>query len=354
MGREAMAGTLILHGRAEVEANAAAWERVGWTSEAAEHAYFLAEPGEPLALLGDGTALVGRVATRPLEQRFGYVKIPSPPLRILRVVDAVGDVAPLAREALNEVDVVQTPALPVDSQEFRALATLQPSPFMTPWTRRLLVLPPTYEAFLAGLSRKTRAGVRYDAKRLEAAFDARVEIVAGPDDTVADRLESIARTTYQRRLGAGFSRDRAPALDVALAHGWSRVYLLHDGDTPVAFWWCGLHGDRIRLNTTGYLPAYAEHRPGIYLLMRVIEDAIGDPSLRVLDFGPGRSDYKQRFANDGYEEQNLLLFAPRFRPQLVRATSTVVRGASVGSRRLLDRTGATQRLKTAWRRRLRG
>jgi hypothetical protein len=216
------------------------------------------------------------------------------------------------------------------------------------------VLPPTFDAFLAGLSRKTRAGVRYDAKKLEAAFDARVEIVAGPDDAVVDRLETIARTTYQRRLGAGFSRDRAGALRVALANGWSRVYLLYDGDMPVAFWWCGVHGDRIRLNTTGYLPAYADQRPGIYLLMRVIEDAIADPRLRILDFGPGRSDYKQRFSNDGYEEQNLYLFAPRLRPQVARATSTAVRGAAVGTRRVLDHAGMTQRLKTAWRRRLRG
>ena len=142
-------------------------------------------------------------------------------------------------------------------------------------------------------------------------------------------------------------------LGVALEHGWSRVYLLYDGERPVAYWWCGVHGDTIRTNTTGYLPAYAQHRPGIYLLMRVIEDAIADPSLRVLDFGPGRSDYKQRFSNDGYVEQNLLLFAPRLRPTFVRATSIAVRGAAAGARRALDRTGLTQRVKTAWRRRLR-
>jgi hypothetical protein len=345
---------MILRGREAVAANAALWETVAWSNEAAEHAYFLAEPGEPLALFADGAALIGRVATRRLDQRFGYVRIPSPRLRILRVVDAVGDVASLAHDALREVDVVQTPALPVESEPFRSLAALQPQPFATPWTRRLLVLPHSYDEFLGGLSKRTRAGVRYDAKKLEAALDARVEIVASPDATIADRVDAIARTTYQRRLGAGFSKERAAVLDVALTHGWSRVYLLHDGETAVAFWWCGVHGDRIRLNTTGYLPSYARHRPGIYLLMRVIEDAIDDPALRVLDFGPGRSDYKQRFSNDGYVEQNLLLFAPRLRPQVTRATSTAVRGASLGARRLLDRTGATQRIKTAWRRRLRG
>jgi CelD/BcsL family acetyltransferase involved in cellulose biosynthesis len=215
------------------------------------------------------------------------------------------------------------------------------------------VLPGSFDDFLAGLSRKTRAGVRYDAKKLEAALDVRVEVVREPDETLVDRLDGIARTTYQRRLGAGFSRDRATALQTALAHGWARVYLLYDGDTAVAFWWCGVHGDTIRTNTTGYLASYAQHRPGIYLLMRVIEDAIDDPALALLDFGPGRSDYKQRFANDGYEERNLLLFASRPRARLARTLNGTVRGGTAVARAALDRAGATQRLKTAWRRRLR-
>ena len=87
--------------------------------------------------------------------------------------------------------------------------------------------------------------------------------------------------------------------------------------------------------------------------MRVIEDAIADERLRLLDFGPGRSVYKQHFSNDGYEERNLLLFAQTFRAQRVRAIRTGVDVVAGGARRALDATGGTQRLKTAWRRRLR-
>jgi hypothetical protein len=345
--------TVILRGRAEVEAHPELWETVTWSSEQAEHAYFLAEPGEPLALFDGARALIGRVATRPLDLRFGYLRVPTPPLRILRVVDAVGDVAPLATLALQEVDVVQAPALPVESAPYRSLAALQPPRFIPAWTRRRLVLPASFDEFLAGLSRKTRAGVRYDAKKLEEALDAHVEVVREPDEAIVERIDAIARTTYQRRLGAGFSRERGAVLLTALAHGWARVYLLWDGDTPVAFWWCGVHGETIRTNTTGYLASYAQHRPGIYLLMRVIEDAIADPALAVLDFGPGRSEYKQRFSNDGYEERNLLLFAPRARPVLARTLNDAVRGSTAVARAVLDRTGGTQWLKTAWRRRLR-
>jgi hypothetical protein len=245
------------------------------------------------------------------------------------------------------------PALPVESREYQSLAPLDGEPFTRAWERRLLVLPESFDAFLASRTRKIRSGVRYDAKRLEAELDARVEVVRAWSPEQVDRLEAIAGTTYQRRLGAGFSRERADVLRVAFEHGWARVYLLHDGATPVAFWWCGVHGDTIRLNTTGYLPQYARHRPGIYLLMRVVEDAIADPQLRVLDFGPGRSDYKRHFSNESYLERNLVLYASTFRARRTRLARNGVAAAALGARRVLDATGATQRVKSAWRRRLR-
>lgn len=338
----------------EVDALAARWDSTPWASERAERPYFVAEGGSPLALFEDDAALVGRVAPLPLESRIGYLRVHAPTLRTLRVVGVVGAAAELAREALREVDVVAVPALPVESAEYRSLAPLDGERFVQPWTRRLLVLPESFEAFLASRSRKIRAGLRYDAKKLESSLDARVEVVRAWSPELAADLESIARTTYQRRLDVGFSPERADVLRVALEHGWARVYVLRDGARPVAFWWCGIHGDTIRLNTTGYVPDDASHRPGIYLLMRVIEDAIADPALRVLDFGPGRSDYKRHFSNDGYEERNLLLFAPTARPQRARIARAAVGAARFAAREALDRTGATQHVKTAWRRRLRG
>jgi CelD/BcsL family acetyltransferase involved in cellulose biosynthesis len=343
---------MILRGRGEVEARADEWRRIAWPSEQGELPYFLAEPGEPLALLEPPAALVGKVDDRRLESRVGYLRAYAPRLRILRVAAVVGDAAALARAALGEVDVVAVPALPLDSPEYRVLAPLASGRHGS-WTRRRLVLPESYDAFLAGLGRKSRSGVRYDAKRLEEALDARVESVRGPGEAPLEAIDAIARTTYQRRLGAGFSLARAEVLQVALTHGWARVFLLYDGETPVAFWWCAIHGDTIRLNTTGYVQRYAAQRPGIYLLMRVIEDAIADPALRMLDFGPGRSPYKERFSNDGYEERNLLLFAPTFRAQRARVIRTGVDVVAAGARRTLDATGGTERLKATWRRRLR-
>jgi len=47
--------------------------------------------------------------------------------------------------------------------------------------------------------------------------------------------------------------------------------------------------------------------------MRVIEDACADPSLDVLDFGPGDAAYKRQFSSDSRVERNVVVFAPTFR-----------------------------------------
>jgi hypothetical protein len=339
----------------EVDALADRWNRTSWQSERAELAYFQAEGGAPLAFFDDDGALVGRLEDHALESRLGYVRVYAPRVRLFRVSGIAGEAAALARAALAEVEVVGVPALPVASPEYRSLATLGGERFVRPWTRRRLELPESFDAFLASRSRKIRAGIRYDAKKLEGSLAERLRVASfrAPEPQLFVDLEAVSRATYQRSLGHGFSPDRADALSVALQHGWARVYVLYDGGRAIAYWQCGVHRDTMRLGSTGYLPEYARLRPGIYLLMRVIEDAIADAALRVLDFGPGRSDYKRHFSNDGYEERNLLLFAPTFRAQRVRLVRAAIAASTYGARRVLDATGATQRVKTAWRRRLR-
>jgi hypothetical protein len=48
-----------------------------------------------------------------------------------------------------------------------------------------------------------------------------------------------------------------------------------------------------------------------------------------------------------------VLYASTFRAQRARVVRTIIAAAAYGVRRVLDATGATQRIKTAWRRRLR-
>ena len=370
----------------EVERLATPWSRVPWDGEQAEHAYFVAsararaDHARPFALLlfsGEEpvAAAAGRMESRRLDARIGYVRAYAPTVRVLQVVPGGivatdASVLPPLTDALRavlaagEADALALPALPVETDLFAALAALggplERQRLIPTWTRRRLVLPGSFEEFLASRSRKVRAGIRYDAKKLLDALgdELTVEVFrdASSFEQIVRDLDTVARATYQRALGAGFADtgERRSLLRVGLAHGWARPYVLYHRGDPIAYWLCSVHGDRITLNTTGYLPAYAPYRVGIYLLMRVIEDACADPALRVLDFGPGRSAYKQHFSSEGYDERNIVVFAPTWRGRRINVMRTAVLCIAWLGRRALDSTGLTDRLKSAWRGRLRG
>jgi hypothetical protein len=369
----------------ELELLRPGWDNVAWTRADAEYDYFAAylrtRTGtlRPFALLvfrdgGVAAAAVGRVESTRLPSRFGYLRLYAPRVRLLQLVPGgvVASDAAAARELASrvalelqtgEADVLSLPALPVESEEYRAFAAiggpLERERFTTAWTRRRLVLPATYDEFLASRSARLRARVRNYGRRLEKALDGEisVQVLRRVDqlEQLAGDLDAVARLTYQRAVGGGFTdtpEERRLAA-IGLEHGWLRAWVLYHRERPIAYWLCGVHRDTIMLRTTGYDPAYAEHRPGTYLLLRVIEDACADPQLRVLDFGPGRSPYKQLFSSESYEERNLVVFAPTLRGRSINLVRSGILGLAWSARRVLDATQQTERLKTAWRRRLR-
>src|SRR5262249_24111112 len=183
-----------------------------------------------------------------------------------------------------------------------------------------------------------------------------VEIVRDPSglDRLVRSADRVARSTYQRALGVGFSdtpEQRALA-PVGLEHGRVRGYLLVLGEKPIPYWLCSTYHHTILIRTAGFDTAYSELRIGIHLLLRVIEDAIRDPGLRVLDFGPGDAAYKQQFSSRSWEERNVVVFAPTLRGRRLNATRTLVLAPARGARRLLDETGLTDRVKARWRNRV--
>jgi len=318
--------------------------------------------------------LAGRLELRRLPAKVGYKVVYAPVVRLLRVVDGgiagADDPAVLdallgvVREALagGTADAAELPSAEVGSSllgAFTALGgPLERQPFIVPWTRRTLELPPSFEEFVASRSSNTRWRIRRDARRLAETFgdDLRVEIVRDPSglDRLVESADIVARATYQRALGAGFSdtpEQRALAA-VGLEHGWVRGYLLRLREEPIAYWLCSTYRDTILIRTAGYDPRHSELRVGLFLLMRVIEDAIADPALHRLDFGPGDAAYKQQFSSESRQERNVVVFAPTLRGRRLNATRTLVLAPARGARRLLDETGLTDRVKARWRHRV--
>ena len=93
---------------------------------------------------------------------------------------------------------------------------------------------------------------------------------------------------------------------VAAEHGWFRAHMLYLDGAPIAF--CGGEGFRraLPLRHPGYDPEYADYRVGNYVLMKLIEDLCEDPELTLLDFGFGDAEYKRRFGDRSWSEEDVL------------------------------------------------
>jgi hypothetical protein len=370
---------------ADVERLAAAWDRVEWGREEAERDYFLtrldARPGVTglfgiLVLNGDEpvAALAARREDRRLPTAFGYRVVYAPRVRLLQVVDggvvvqhpaALEPLVGALRTELARIgtDAVAVPVLPVDSPLFAALerlgGPLEQQRFLTTYTRRRLVLPESFEAFLASRTQKVRRGIRYDSKKLVDALgdELAVEIMREPEsfERLVAEVDGIAVSTYQRALGAGFADtpEQRGIIRIGLEKGYVRAYLLYHRGTPIAYWVGSVYRGTMFLRATGFDHAYARNRVGVYLLMRVIDDLCADPAVDVLDFGPGDAEYKRLFTNDGVVERNLVVFAPTFRARRINATRTAILGSARLVRRVVDATRLTARVRSRWKSRLR-
>jgi Acetyltransferase (GNAT) domain len=368
----------------ELEALRTVWEAVPWEREEAELDYLLARvrlKADAVAPFGavvlrDGepaAALAGRVEERRYPAAVGYRVVYAPRVRLLHVIQG-GTIASdaAALEALvgavrsvlrgGQVDVAAVPALPVGSPLLAALGALggplQRQRFGRTTARRRLVLPGSFEEYVASRSANTRWRIHRDARRVPAALgDLSVEVLRAPAQL--DRLfrdaDQVASRTYQRAVGAGFADtpEQRELARLALERGWLRAHILYRAGAPIAFWLCSVYRGTMLVRTTGFDQAYAEHRVGIYLLLRVLEDAIADPEIAVVDFGQGDAAYKQQLAGESHLERELVVFAPTARGVRLNAIRTPILGGALLARRVLDAARLTDRVRTGWRGRLR-
>lgn len=369
----------------EVEALRPAWEALQGTELTTDLDYFLTvlrhDPRvlRPHVLLahraGEPCWLVaGRLQDTRLRCRLGYRKLYEPPVRTLIVapggfLGTVADADPLpALDALrrsigrSEVDAIHLPSVRLRSPLGAALAhgTRRAGRSVAAprahWTMRV---PGTVDDFLGSLSSSTRQGVRRYAKKLERehADTLALDRVTTPDglDRFFRDAAAVARTTYQHGLGVGVREDdelQRALVALGLERGWFRGYVLSLQGRPAAFWHGYGYRGIFRTMVPGFDPTYASLNIGTYVLVKLIEDLCADPAIHTLDFGLGDAEYKRRFGDSSWEEQDVVVFSPSFRAQRIHAVrSMLLAGVGVG-RRVGERGATGARVKKAWRRRI--
>jgi CelD/BcsL family acetyltransferase involved in cellulose biosynthesis len=323
------------------------------------HVVLVEDGGKPVALAA------ARLEDTRLPARLGLKVVLDTSVRALTIVygGLLGDPSwrPALLSALSEsigderLDLVRFRMVELGSPDHIALTDALPivrkqrfAPRLRHWRA---ALPGSLDGFLAGRSRRRRETVRRYSRRLERTYgdDARVEVVrdsAGLEQLFA-QSKLIHQETYQHVLGVGFSDENVQRrlAELAANRGWFRGYMLYLRDKPVAFWHGHAYRGSFGVVATGFDPAYAEDRPGTYLLMRAVEDLSADGSAQVLDFGFGDAEYKRHFGDDFVEEQDVGVFERRPRTIALNAAHTLLGGATAAGRAVAGGTGALADLR---------
>jgi Acetyltransferase (GNAT) domain len=314
---------------------------------------------------------VARIERAPVPIAFGPMALLSPHMRVLRlsyqgvagaddpdVLSALWDglSAPLRN---GEADALIFDHIAVGSSLDNLSASplggvlrdLSPRKESVHW---VLDLPPSYEDYLAARSKNMRHNIKRTKKRVEELGDRlEVKTYSAPTDfaRIAADSEAIAKLTYHRKLGVGFSdapRDLA-LLRAGLEIGAFRADILYVDGEPKAFWHV-LQWHRCRHTThTGYDPGLSKLNIGTYLLQRLIAESCDDPATDRIDFGFGHAPYKLEVCNRNWSEVSRIVFARRLGTAGLNLSRGGAGHLATGSDRLLTRMGVRDKVKSIWR-----
>lgn len=233
--------------------------------------------------------------------------------------------------------------------------------FSPAMSHRGMSLATSGEQFLCLLSSKERNNQKRRAKRLQEEFGGQVRLCCyrSPADfeTMIHDINDIAQKTYQRSLGVGFedTPEVRQQLQLALSHGLMRAYVLYLADHPTAFWMGNVYAKTFYSGFTGYDPAYSKFAPGMFLLLKVLEQiCIENPEgqIRAADFGLGDAEWKLILGDLEWQECTAFLFSPSARGRMLGIAHRAAQKLNVAGKQALERFQLLSKVKRRWRDRL--
>ena len=162
---------------------------------------------------------------------------------------------------------------------------------------------------------------------------------------------SVSELTYQEKLLKRGLPEESEFLDEIVEKaekGRFRGYLLFDGskDKAIAFLACPIsEGGAMIYDHVGHDPEYDKLSPGAVLLYKVLQDAFGDPSVRVFDFTEGEGDHKKRFATHESQCADVFFFKKNAGNAAKIGAHALVDGSLRSVSDLLERFDLKDRIK---------
>jgi hypothetical protein len=322
---------------------------------------------------GEDALVVGRIERVRLENKIGYLRVPTPKLRVLELIHGgvMGQIDPvMAREVVahlrallrrGEVDAVRLHYADVTSPLFVEIGRVQKffgrdlrAQRVPHQLRNLSAISSTFEE---SVSRNERSNQRRREKQLLSEYggDIKIKLFETLDDVakLMSDSEYVAAKSYQRGIGVGFVHTRLmqQRLELLAAKGYLCAWVLYLADVPAAFWIGALRDGTFFSDYLAYDIRLSRFAPGTYLTMKVLQDMQDRRSdVRLIDFGLGDAPYKARFGTDVRTTATLRVFASTWRGYCAFAVEIGALMLTRLFRALLARFDALGRVKR-WQRR---
>jgi|HubBroStandDraft_6_1064221.scaffolds.fasta_scaffold00055_27 hypothetical protein len=371
----------------EVEALREAW--MGWPGHRdsdidfylmINEAYPEIQRPHVIALYRDGkpdAILVGRLDKKRVAFNVGYFHGVRARARCLTFVyDAIHGNASLENTRLllqevmkclkrNEADMASVEFVPVDSPLYDLALSLPNvlSRDTQPMAQEhdVFIVPDSIDEVYRRMSSGRRGTLKAGVRKIQSHAAGEPKIVCYRHESELDVLfrdvEDIAKKTYQRGLGAGFTDtpDVRTRIGFAARKGWLRGNVLYLGGKPAAFWIGILYGETMVGEYTGYDREFRKFSPGMFLLLRIIEGccsgANGD-TVKEVDFGFGQAEYKTVLCGKTWLEARVYIFSPTLKGLVLKSIRTATGIIDGSARKLLVSAKLFPQLKRVWRARL--
>jgi len=221
-----------------------------------------------------------------------------------------------------------------------------------------MTLPDTFDQFMKKMTAKHRYWINRLPRVLEKDYPDKVEYKIFRNLDNLEQLftdaEHVAKTSYQRGIGAGFIDNSLMRQRFILyaEKGHLRTYLLYVEGKPCAFWIGTLYKNTFYLNFTSYNAEYKRYEPGTILFIKMIQDVINEGASEI-DFGFGDAFYKQRFGNQQWDESSTYIYAPSIKGIGTNLILSITIIPYLYIRNMAERKNILQKIKTFWRNKLR-
>ena len=313
------------------------------------------------------TLLVARLERASLNLKFGYKRLPSPILRIIRMVHGglLGELDELISELLcdslkksmkeEEVDATSLHFIDINSPFFKTIYDNTNFMFrgnvLSKETHHFLYLTEINGSFLNHLTKRERSHQRQREKALLKSYNSDVKIVKMHGTEYVQRIIKIAdkimEMSYQRSLGVGFETSTQNDIQMYFEaqKGWLYAYVLYLDGTPRAFWIGSLQNRVFLSEYLAFDQDHGRHSPGMYLLMKSIDELIKAGECEFIDFGIGHADYKSRLGNKHRDEVNFWIFATSLRGLWLSFLSRSISSLSEVVKFMLDKFNLKNKIK---------